>query len=145
MSLQALLDISASRNMNKDDISEERLDACMDEFRNQIAFYRAYPDIFIDDLTGYSKWKPENGEWKGFKFYYFQRITLRVLLRHRKVYIVFSRGFSKSFLSVLALIIKAVLYPTDSDYYFFVADKNGKTYFSKTYQEHLMSFYYYQI
>ena len=33
--------------------------------------------------------------------------------------------------------IKAVLYPTNSDYYYFVADKNGKTYFTYTYQEHL--------
>ena len=33
--------------------------------------------------------------------------------------------------------IKAVLYPKTHDYYFFVSDKTGKTYFSKTYQEHL--------
>ena len=33
--------------------------------------------------------------------------------------------------------IKAVLYPTNSDYYYFVADKNGKTYFTYTYSEHL--------
>ena len=33
--------------------------------------------------------------------------------------------------------IKAVLYPTNSDYYYFVADKNGKTYFTYTYNQHL--------
>jgi len=33
--------------------------------------------------------------------------------------------------------IKAVLYPKNSDYNYFVSDINGKTYFSKTYQEHL--------
>jgi len=33
--------------------------------------------------------------------------------------------------------IKAVLYPNNSDYYYFVADKNGKTYFTKTYSEHI--------
>jgi len=32
--------------------------------------------------------------------------------------------------------IKAVLNPTSSNYYYFVADKNGKTYFSKTASEH---------
>lgn len=32
--------------------------------------------------------------------------------------------------------IRAVLYPTESDYYYFVSDVNGKTYFSKTYDEH---------
>lgn len=35
------------------------------------------------------------------------------------------------------LSIEAVLNPTDSDYLYFVADKNKKTYFSKTYNEHL--------
>lgn len=33
--------------------------------------------------------------------------------------------------------IKAVLNPKKSSYFYFVADKNGKTYFTKTYQEHL--------
>ena len=33
--------------------------------------------------------------------------------------------------------IVAALNPTESDYFYFVADKNGNTYFSKTYQEHL--------
>ncbi len=33
--------------------------------------------------------------------------------------------------------IKAAISPTEHDYYFFVADKNKKTYFSKTYSEHI--------
>ena len=33
--------------------------------------------------------------------------------------------------------IEAVLNPTQSNYYYFVADKNKKTYYSKTYNEHL--------
>lgn len=33
--------------------------------------------------------------------------------------------------------IKAVLNPVHHDYYYFVADKNKKTYFTKTYNEHL--------
>ena len=32
--------------------------------------------------------------------------------------------------------IKAVLNPTNTDCYYFVADKTGKAYFSKTYAEH---------
>ena len=32
--------------------------------------------------------------------------------------------------------IKAVLYPVDSDYLYFVADKYGNVHFTKTYQEH---------
>ncbi len=33
--------------------------------------------------------------------------------------------------------IKACIYPTKSDYLFYLADKNGVTHFSKTYKEHL--------
>ena len=33
--------------------------------------------------------------------------------------------------------IKAALYPKETNNYYFVADKNGKTYFTKTYNEHL--------
>lgn len=113
MSLQSLLDLDSKRGgFLKDDISEERLLKCLPGLKNQIAFYRAYPDIFIDDISGYSAWdEKKDGPWKGFKFFHYQRIALRVLLRHRKTYIVFSRGFSKSFLAMMALMIKAVLYP----------------------------------
>lgn len=114
MSLENLLNLN-DFGVSKDDISEERLLACLPQLKRQIAFYRAYPDVFVDDLTGYTKWSqdpnPNKEAWKGFKFYYFQRITLRALMRHRKVYIVFSRGFSKSFLSMMSLMLKAILYP----------------------------------
>lgn len=33
--------------------------------------------------------------------------------------------------------IKATLYPESHNYFYFVSDKNGKTYFSETYQQHL--------
>ena len=32
--------------------------------------------------------------------------------------------------------IKAVIEPEDNDYFYFVADKTGKTYFTKSYKEH---------
>lgn len=32
--------------------------------------------------------------------------------------------------------LKAALYPKQTNYYYFVADKNGKTHFTKTYEEH---------
>ena len=35
--------------------------------------------------------------------------------------------------------IKAVLYPESHDFYYFVSDINGKTYFSKTYNEHIQA------
>lgn len=75
ISLQALLDINERGDFSKNDVSEERLMTCLPQLQEQIAFYRAYPDLFIDDLTGFSQWdETKDGPWKGFRFYYYQRV-----------------------------------------------------------------------
>lgn len=102
MSLQALLDLSSSRENMKQGISEERLKACLPELREAISFYRKYPDIFIDDIKG-----PDCI----FKFYFYQRVFLRAVMRHKFVYATFPRAYSKSFLTMMALMLRAVLYP----------------------------------
>lgn len=66
MSLQSLLDLSASRDVIKQGISEERLRACLPELRKSIAYYRKYPDIFVDTIKG-----PDCV----FKFYTYQRVN----------------------------------------------------------------------
>jgi hypothetical protein len=48
---------------------------------------------------------------KGLNFYAYQRIFLRVSVRYRQVYATFPRGYSKSFLAVLSLMVRCVLYP----------------------------------
>ena len=102
MSLQSLLDLSSSRDKVKQGVSEERLAANVDVLRKQIAFFRAYPDLFVDFIKG-----PECK----FHFYFYQRVFLRIVMRHRKVYAVFPRAFSKSFLSMMALMLRCILYP----------------------------------
>lgn len=102
MSLQSLLDLSSERNSTKQGLSEERLLACMSELRKSIAFYREYPDKFVDDIL-----EPDST----FKFYFYQRVFLRIAIRHRKVYAVFPRAFSKSFLSMMVLMLRCVLFP----------------------------------
>lgn len=104
MALQDLLNLSESKSIIgiKQGMSQERLDEQIDNLRNKIAFYRQYPDLFIDDIKG-----PDCT----FKFYYYQRIFLRVVMRHRYVYATFPRAYSKSFLSMMALMIRCILYP----------------------------------
>ena len=86
----------------KEEISEERLLKILPELREKIAFYREYPDLFVDDIKG-----PDCT----FKFRYTQRIFLRAIMRHRYVYCTFTRGFSKSFLAIMALMLRAILFP----------------------------------
>lgn len=103
MSLQNLLDLSSSHDgMIKEEVSSQRLLNNLDALRDMIAFYREYPDLFVDDIKG-----PDCT----FKFRFTQRIFLRSIMRHKYVYCVFTRGFSKSFLAIMGLMLKAVLFP----------------------------------
>lgn len=106
MALQDLLDISAKRK--KLGVSEERINSIKPILRQYIAYWREYPDMFIDFLqTGENGEIPENG----LHFYFYQRVFLRVAMRYKYVYMVFPRAYSKSFLSVLTLMIRCILYP----------------------------------
>ena len=106
MALQDLLDVSAKRK--KIGLSEERIEAIKPALRQYIAFWREYPDMFIDFLqTGVEGQIPENG----LKFYFYQRVFLRAAMRYKYVYMVFPRAYSKSFLSVMVLMCRCILYP----------------------------------
>ena len=106
MALQDLL--GTIENHNKIGISEERLRAIIPALRQYIAFWREYPDLFVDFLVYGGKQPPKEG---GFHFYFYQRVFLRTVMRYQYVYAVFPRAYSKSFLSVMALMIRCILYP----------------------------------
>lgn len=89
-------------------ISEERLRAVLPAMRDYISFWREYPDLFVDFLVRGSRTEAKEGE---FKFYFYQRIFLRAVTRYQYVYAVYPRAFSKSFLTVMALMCRCVLYP----------------------------------
>ena len=105
MALSELLKLTQSRK--KIGLSEERLKPIMPAIRSYIAFWREYPDLFVDFLqTGGD---PERK--KELNFYFYQRVFLRAAIRYKYVYMVFPRAYSKSFLSVLVLMIRCILYP----------------------------------
>ena len=103
MALKDLLDLSASRR--KVGLSEERLRGIIPEARKYIAFWREYPDLFIDFMAG-----PDGGP-QHFHLFFYQRIFLRAAMRHKYIYAVFPRAYSKSFLSMMVLMCRAILYP----------------------------------
>ena len=102
MSLENLLNLSSSRQEIKQGMSEERLKAQVPNLRKLIAFYREYPDLLVDFMKG-----PDSS----FNFYFYQRIFLRIVMRHKVVYATFPRAYSKSFLSMMALMLRCILYP----------------------------------
>lgn len=104
MDLKALLNLSSNKDSFyvKQGVSEERLRDSVDSLRYFISWAREYPDLFVDFCSG------ENGT---FKFYDYQRVFLRAAMRHRFVYATYPRAYSKSFLGMLTLVLRAVLYP----------------------------------
>ncbi len=120
----ALNDMLTSKKTVKMGISKERIQAIMPILRQYIAFWREYPDLFIDFLLtgGRPILTEENGTKYfllpsgekvrvRFSLYSYQRIFLRVGMRYKYVYCVYPRAYSKSFLSVLIIMIKCILYP----------------------------------
>ena len=103
MALADLMALSESHNGNKIGLSEERVKTQIPNIRKYVAFWREYPDLFVEFLCGNN---PEN-----FQLYFYQRIFLRAVMRHKYAYATFPRGYSKSFLAVLVLMLRCVLYP----------------------------------
>lgn len=83
-------------------LTEERVRKNIPVFRQYISFWREYPDMFIDMIKGKDS---------KFNFFFYQRLFLRAAMRHRYFFGTFTRAFSKSFLSVLLMMIKCILYP----------------------------------
>ena len=103
MALADLMELSLNANTKKVGLSEERIKAQKELLRKYIAYWREYPDMFVDFLCGSN---PEN-----FHLFFYQRLFLRAVMRHRYAYATFPRAYSKSFLSVLVLMLRCVLYP----------------------------------
>ena len=104
MALKDLIELSNAKNLKKTGLSEERIQEQIPILRQYIAFWREYPDIFVEFLCGSN---PEN-----FHLYFYQRVFLRAVIRHRYAYATFPRAYSKSFLSVLILMLRCVLFPS---------------------------------
>lgn len=102
MALADLLELSSSKEGKKIGLSEDRLAAQVPNLRNLIAFYREYPDLLVDYMKG---------EDNTFHFYFYQRVFLRIVMRHKYVYATFPRAYSKSFLSMMVLMLRCILYP----------------------------------
>ena len=106
MALQEIMELSCMRGQKKQGISEERIRNLIPIFRQYISFWREYPDIFVDFLCGGDK-----AEADTLHLFFYQRVFLRAVMRHRYTYATFPRAYSKSFLSVLVLMLRCTLFP----------------------------------
>lgn len=86
MSLQSIMALSIDEESPFQDksLTQERVKAQMENLRQLIAFYREYPDIFVDQIKG------KNCK---FTFLHYQRQFLRAVMRHREVYATYPRAW----------------------------------------------------
>ena len=83
-------------------LTEDRIMKNFELYSNQISFFTVYPDLFIDLIT------PKDSNWSLFPY---QRIFLRASMRYRYHYCTAPRAFAKSFLSIMVLMLRCILYP----------------------------------
>lgn len=88
MALADVLNIAVPQK--KIGISAERVEQIKPVLRQYIAFWREYPDLFVDFMSaGYD---PEHERKQTFSLYFYQRILLRIAMRYKYVYGVFPRA-----------------------------------------------------
>ena len=73
-------------------ITNEYLERHRVELEKWVNFFTVYPDIYLDII------KPYDSE---FSLFFYQRMTLRALMRFKDVFITAPRAFSKSFITIL--------------------------------------------
>ena len=83
-------------------LNEFYLQENLDNIGDIMSIFTAYPDIYLDII------KPQDSS---FTLFFYQRITLRALMRFRDVFVTAPRAFSKSFITILAMILQCIFIP----------------------------------
>ena len=83
-------------------LNENYLEKNMEKIGNVMSIFSAYPDIYLDII------KPQDSS---FTLFFYQRITLRALMRFKDVFGTAPRAFSKSFITILAMILQCIFIP----------------------------------
>lgn len=83
-------------------LNEVFLEENFEQIGNVMSLFSAYPDVYLDLI------KPQDSS---FTLFFYQRITLRALMRFKDIYVTAPRAFSKSFITILALILQCIFMP----------------------------------
>lgn len=83
-------------------LNEDYLNKNFDNISKICDFFCAYPDIFIDMTT------PEGDN---INLFFYQRLFLRTVMRFKTVYVTACRAWSKSFLTILGLMLQCIFIP----------------------------------
>ena len=83
-------------------LTEKYLEKNINSLEKIMGIFTAYPDCYLDCI------KPVDSN---FALFFYQRITLRAVMRYKEVYVTAPRAFSKSFITILGLILQCIFMP----------------------------------
>lgn len=83
-------------------LNENYLETNFSQIGDVMSIFTAYPDLYLDLI------KPADSS---FTLFFYQRITLRALMRFKDIYVTAPRAFSKSFITILAMILQCIFIP----------------------------------
>lgn len=83
-------------------LTETYLEQIFDLLQKYMEFFSAYPDLFIDLISQVDD---------EFQLFFYQRIILRACMRYKEFYLTACRATSKTFISILALILQCIFIP----------------------------------
>lgn len=83
-------------------ITNKRIDKNREIYEKIYNYWMCYPDMFLQLIT------PSDSH---FKLYFYQRIFLRLIMRHGRICVIAPRAFSKSFVSVLGMYLLCIFRP----------------------------------
>ena len=83
-------------------LNENYLHTNLNNIGDVMSIFTAYPDIYLDII------KPQDSS---FTLFFYQRITLRALMRFKDIFVTAPRAFSKSFITILAMILQCIFIP----------------------------------
>lgn len=86
MALEDVIAAAAKNNIDLDaEATEEFIKAHINDFRDLIAYWRVYPDKLVDYYLSL-------GNPYKFQFFFYQRLFLRAIFRHKYLYATFVRA-----------------------------------------------------
>lgn len=83
-------------------LTEEYLLQNEELFQKYANSFSAYPDVFLDLI------KPQDSN---FDLFFYQRIVLRAIMRFKDIFVTAPRAFSKSFITILAMMLQCIFIP----------------------------------
>lgn len=83
-------------------LTEQYLSSIQQLLERYMNFFTAYPDLYLDIIA------PTDAQIKLFPY---QRVFLRAIMRFKNVYVTACRAFSKSFITILGMVLQCIFMP----------------------------------